>query len=136
MQVAGMRLLVTILFSLAPVSSAARIQVDDYRGFCGCIILTSLNKTANAFYAQQLLEGISDTISTSELETCNGWTADPDYEISIFADRFGKPTSNISASAGAFAPDINEFCGPPEFGEVRIHGEIIISQAISVRETL
>jgi len=112
----------TIIFSLATVSGAAGVKVDDYQAFCGCIILNSLNKTTNAFPAQQLLQNISDTISTSDQNRCNTWTAYPDYEITIFADRFGKPTGNISESAGAFAPDIYAFCGPTEFGEVRIHG--------------
>ena len=136
MHVAGMWLFVAILFSLAPVSTrAARVEVFDYRGFCACIILNSLNKTANAFSAQQLLGAISGTISTSELETCNSWTTDPDYEIDIFADRFGKPTSNISASAGAFAPDIYAFCGPPEFVGVRIHEDVKIARVIFMRRS-
>jgi hypothetical protein len=112
--------LCSIIVSLA-TASGARVEVDDYQGFCGCIILKSLNKTTNAFSAQQLLQSISDTLSTSDQGRCNNWTADPDYEIRSFADEFGKPTSNLSESAGVFAPDIYAFCGPPEFGEVRIH---------------
>jgi hypothetical protein len=116
--------LCSIIVSLATASGAAhpaRVEVDDYRGFCACIILTSLNKTTNAFPAKQLLQNISDTLSTSDQDICNNWAADPGYEITVFSDRFGKPTTNISESAGVFAPDIYAFCGPPKFGQVRIH---------------
>jgi hypothetical protein len=107
-------------------SHQARVKVDDYQSFCGCIILTSLNKTANAFAAQQLLQNISDSISTTDQEKCNSWTAYPDYGIKIFADRFGRPTSNISESVGVFAPDIYSFCGAPEVDEVlhRFHNTL------------
>jgi hypothetical protein len=36
-------------------SHQAKVKVDDYQAFCGCLILASLNDTANALLAQQLL---------------------------------------------------------------------------------
>jgi hypothetical protein len=111
--------LVTTGFSAVP-THAGKVEVDGYRAFCACIILNSLNATTNAVPAQALWENISDTIDSSDQSRCSNWTEYPDYRISIFSDRFGKPTSNILESAGVFAPDIYAFCGPPEIGQVRI----------------
>lgn len=99
---------------------AGRVEVDGYRAFCACIILNSLNDTTNAFPAQALWQNISNTIDTSDLSRCNSWTEYPDYRISNFSDRFGRPTNDILKSAGVFAPDIYAFCGPPVIGEVCI----------------
>jgi hypothetical protein len=99
-------------------SHQAKVKVDDYQAFCACLILTSLNDTANALPAQQLLQNISYTISTNDQEKCNSWTEYPDYKIKIFADGSGRPTSNISESVGAFARDIYNFCSSTEIGEV------------------
>ena len=115
----------SLIISLTTISSAlplpshqARVKVAEYRAFCACIILTSLNKTTDAIPAQQLLHNLSDTLSTSDEAKCISWTGNPNYEIKTFADRFGKEAKNLSVSAGAFAPDIYAFCGPPQFGQV------------------
>ena len=95
-----------------------RVIADNFQAICGCLILTSLNTTANAVIAQELLQNISDSLDTSDQAKCNSWNGDPGYEIEIFADQFGKPTKNLNGSAGVFAPDIYAFCGPPELGQV------------------
>jgi hypothetical protein len=91
----------------------ASVKVDDFSAFCACVILTSLNQTANAFPAQQLLENISDTLSTADQIKCNDWASDPDYPIQTFANQFGQQAVNLTVSVGAFAPDIYAYCGPP-----------------------
>ncbi|RDW85315.1 hypothetical protein BP6252_02905 [Coleophoma cylindrospora] len=103
-----------IVSSMVPVY-AIKVKVKDYRGFCACIILNSFKGPTDLLAAQQLLQNIS--LSPSDKDKCDTWTAYPDYEISVFADRFDKPTTNISESAGVFAPDLYAFCGPPEVGE-------------------
>ena len=107
-----------VTFALPTSDHQARVKADSYRALCSCIILTSFNGTANADSAQELLLNISDSVDTSDQTRCDSWTGDPMYKIETFADQFGKPTTNLSESAGVFAPDIYAFCGPPKLGEV------------------
>jgi hypothetical protein len=116
-------------------TQAVRVEVDGYRAFCACIILNSLNDTTNAFPAQQLWQNLSGTIDTSDQYLCNNWAEYPDYKISVFSDRFGKPTSDILKSAGVFAPDLYAYCGPPEVGAVRT-GTIHYPQFFPLHENM
>lgn len=98
---------------------SARIEVEGWKSFCACIVLRSLNGSANALAAQQLLLNITGDMNLLDRDKCYSWPA-PAYEITSFSDGFGRPMDNLSGSAGVFAPDIYAFCGPSEFTQVCI----------------
>ena len=119
MRVAGGSLASFIAVGLYPYwTHASKVKVDGYRSFCACIILNSFNKTALTIPAQELWQNLTDTIDSSDQSECYSWNHYPDSTISVFSDRFGKPTSDILKSAGVFAHDVYAYCGPPEIGEV------------------
>ncbi|OCK74128.1 hypothetical protein K432DRAFT_447470 [Lepidopterella palustris CBS 459.81] len=102
-----------VLFSLVVTLTQAAIVVTQFRSFCACIVLKSFSNTTNTSEAERLLGNIS--IDASDQALCDNWTAFPSYQITIFADSYGKPTTNISDAVGIFAQDIYAFCGPQNF---------------------
>lgn len=108
--------LITIGLCTVPTHTT-KVELDGFRAFCACIILNSLN-TPNAVPAKHLWQNLTDTIDSSDQSRCDSWNEYPDHKVSIFSDRFAKPTTDILKSVGAFAPDIYAYCGPSEIGEV------------------
>jgi hypothetical protein len=108
------------LCSLAAIfaQTSSAFEVDQYKAFCACIVLRSLNNTSNAAEARRLLQDLS--ITPADQKLCENWNAYPNYEITTFVDSNAKPTNNLSEAIGIYASDIYSFCGPPRVEEVRL----------------
>ena len=118
------RVAIVILGSLVGTSLAVNTTtVIQYGPFCACVALKSLSNSSYGPEADVLRQNLA--IDLADRMLCDSWTDyPPGYEIKVFADRFGHPTTNLSEAIGLLSPEIYAFCGPEKVKVVYSPGTV------------